>query len=166
MIAESRIRLTEDQVADLWDRRISAEVRSLYFADLANVLSTRKQWITGLSFFLSSGAAATLIGKGPVWVPIVLSTFVAVITAYSVAVNLDASIKTLSKLHNSWGQLSNEYARLWNHAYAENADEEFEELILRDLELSESATADAPNDQARLARWQERVFQLHHLESA
>jgi len=164
MIANSEIRLTEDQVADLWDRRISAEVRSLYFADLANVLSARKQWMTGISFFLSSGAAATLLAKQPTWVAIALSIIVALMAAYSFALNLDLKIKTFGKLHSSWSQISAEYARLWNHTYGDTAEQEFENLIERELSLSELAATEAPNDEARMARWQERVFALHHLE--
>ena len=166
MIAETQIRLTEDQVLDLWERRISAEVRSLYFADLANVLSSRKQWITGISFFFSSGAAATLIAKGPIWVPIVLSTIVAIMSAYSVAINLDLKIKTMAKLQYSWAQLSNEYDRLWNHTYTDDAEQQLLDLANRELEISQLAATDAPNDQDRLGRWQERVFQLHHLAGA
>ena len=64
--------LTEEQIVDVWEGRISAEVRSLYFGDLASLYTTQKQWITGASFFLSSGAAALLIAKLPVWIPIAL----------------------------------------------------------------------------------------------
>jgi len=160
---DDQIRLTEDQVADLWERRISAEVRSLYFADLANVLSKRKQWMAGISFFLASGAAATLLAKQPVWVAIVCSLIVAGMAAYSFAANLDLKIKTLAKLHSSWSQLSADYTRLWNHTYSDSAEQELDDLIRRERDLSELAATDAPNDQARLERWQNRVFQLYHL---
>jgi hypothetical protein len=166
MVAHNEIRLTEDQVADLWDRRISAEVRSLYFADLANVLSQRKQWMTGISFFLSSGAAATLLAKQPTWVAIVLSIVVALLAAYSFALNLDLKIKTYGKLHSSWGQLSADYARLWNHTYSDSAEQELDELIQRELALSELAAMDAPNDESRMERWQNRVFELYHLKTS
>ncbi len=107
--------LTDSQIADVWKGQIEAEVRSLYFGDLASDYARRKQWITGLSFFLSSGAAATLIAKLPVWFPIALSTIVALITAYAVAVNLDSKIRTMAKLHYAWNQIGNDYRRLWNH---------------------------------------------------
>jgi hypothetical protein len=157
--------LTESQIEDVWEGQIAAETRALYFGDLASVYSTRKQWITGLSFFLSSGAAATLIGKLPVWFPIVLSVAVAVITAYAVAVGLDSKIRTMAKLHYAWTQTGNDYSRLWNHAYEEEAEDDFRALQRRELELSELATTDAPNDRKRLSRWQDEVFRLHRLES-
>jgi hypothetical protein len=158
--------LTEPQISDVWEGQVSAEVRSLYFGDLASVYTRRKQWITGLSFFLSSGAAATLIAKLPVWVPIVLSMIVALITAYSVAVNLDSKIRTMAKLHYAWNQIGNDYRRLWNHTYSEEAESEFADLQRRELELSELATTDAPNEPKRMLRWQDQVFKLHRLEIA
>jgi hypothetical protein len=158
--------LTEPQIADVWEGQISAEVRSLYFGDLASVYSQRKQWITGLSFFLSSGAAATLIAKLPVWFPIVLSTIVAVITAYAVAVNLDSKIRTMAKLHYAWTQIGNDYKRLWNHHYSEEAESELADLQRREMEFSELATTDAPNDPKRMLRWTDQVFKLYRLEGA
>jgi len=158
--------LTEDQINDVWEGQISAEVRALYFGDLASVYSTRKQWITGISFFLSSGAAATLIARMPVWLPIVCSTTVAVITAYAVAVNLDSKIRTMAKLHYAWTQIGNDYKRLWNDVYREDAGLQLQDLQRRELEFSELATTDAPNDPKRLSRWQDQVFKLHRLEGA
>jgi hypothetical protein len=158
--------LTESQIADVWEGQISAETRSLYFGDLASLYSTRKQWITGVSFFLSSGAAATLVAKMPLWVPLVCSLIVAIATAYSVAINLDAKIRTMAKLHYGWTAVGNDYARLWNRTYSEDAPAELEDLQRRELELSELATTEAPNDPKRLSRWQDQVFKLHRLENA
>ncbi len=158
--------LTEDQIAEVWDNRLSAEARSLYFADLASVYTTRKQWITGLSFFLSSGAAASLIGRSPVIVPVLLSITVALMSAYAVAVNLDSKIRTMSKLHCTWSQLNLDYANLWNHAYEHDSERRFDELQRRELELSELASMDAPNDEKRMSKWQKRVHRLRGLASA
>ena len=158
--------LTEPQISDVWEGQVSAEVRSLYFGDLASVYTRRKQWITGLSFFLSSGAAATLIAKLPVWVPIVLSLIVALITAYAVAVNLDSKIRTMAKLHYAWNQIGNDYRRLWNHTYGEEAEVELADIQRREMEFSELATTDAPNEPKRMSRWQDQVFKLHRLEIA
>jgi hypothetical protein len=158
--------LTESQIKDVWEGQISAEVRSLYFGDLANLYSTRKQWITGVSFFLSSGAAATLIAKMPLWVPLACSIAVAVVTAYSVAVNLDGKIRTMAKLHYGWATIGNGYSQLWSHTWSDEAPAELEDLQRRELELSELAATDAPNDPNRLSRWQDQVFKLRRLESA
>jgi hypothetical protein len=158
--------LTETQIADVWEGQVSAEVRALYFGDLASDYARRKQWITGLSFFLSSGAAATLIAKLPLWVPIALSIIVAVITAYAVAVNLDSKIRTMAKLHYAWNQIGNDYRRLWNHTFSEEAESELADIQRREMEFSELATTDAPNDPKRMLRWTDQVFKLYRLEIA
>jgi hypothetical protein len=158
--------LTDDQITDVWEGRISAEVRSLYFGDLASLYTKQKQWITGASFFLSSGAAAILIAKLPVWLPIALSVLVALMTAYAVAVNLDSKTRTMAKLHFAWNQIGNDYKRLWNHTYSDEAEADLLDLQRRESEISELATTDAPNDPKRMERWTDQVFKLNRLPNA
>jgi hypothetical protein len=158
--------LTEDQIRSLWSNRLAAETRALYFSDLTALYARRKQVITGLSFFLSSGAAATLIGKSPVWVPIVLSLVTAGLNAYSVAVGLDRKMTTMVKLGSAWRQIATAYERLWNHAYEPDSEAEYDKIIELESAPSELASTDAPNDQKRLAHWQDHVFQMYHLSHA
>ena len=54
--------LNEFQQTKAWEGLLNAEARSLYFGDLASRYTRHKQWITGVSFFFSSGAAATIFG--------------------------------------------------------------------------------------------------------
>ena len=155
--------LNEFQTTRVWENMLAAETRSLYYGDLASRYTRRKQWITGLSFFLSSGAAATLIGKAPEWVPVLLSVLVAGITAYSMAVSLDRRIGTLARLHSAWNRIAQEYGRLWNHTSDQDAEDQMAKIIDMEREPSELATTDAPNDQKLLGKWQDRVFSLYHL---
>ena len=155
--------LSESQITNVWEHQIGAEVRSLYFGELANRFSTRKQWITGLVFFLSSGAAATLIGKLPSWVPISLSVLTAFLSAYTISVSLDATIRTMSKLHYSWSEIAHGYESLWNDVYSDFASERLDTLMNRERDLSEVATTDAPNDQERMGYWQAQVLKDHHV---
>jgi len=156
--------LNEFQRARAWEGLLSAETRSLYFGDLASRYTRQKQWITGVSFFCSSGAAATIIGKAPAWVPVVLALTVAAATAYSIAVNLDRRISTMAKLHSAWNTIAAEYGRLWNHTSDGDAADQLDRIIQSEHEPSELATTEAPNDQELLGRWQDRVFQMYHLE--
>jgi hypothetical protein len=142
---------------------LAAETRSLYFGDLASRYTLQKQWITGVSFFLSSGAAATIIAKSPEWISAVLAVGVAVATAYSMAVNLDGQIKTMVKLYSSWDRVAADYCRLWSRTYADDAESQMYEIMQRARESSELATTDAPNDQKLLGKWEGRVFALHGL---
>jgi acyl-CoA hydrolase len=156
--------LNDNQIRDLWDRMLAAETRTLYFADLSNRYTQLKQVITGVSFFLSSAAAATIIAKLPYYIPLGLSVVVALMTAYSFATDLDRRIGTAVKLHSQWHQISDQYGNLWNHTYADDAEEQFEEISARERELSELATTEMPNpDWKRLEKWQQNVFRLRHL---
>src|ERR1700674_1212121 len=101
--------LTESEANRVWERMVESEVRSLYFADMASRYTARKQVIIGSSFFLSSGAFASLVGRLPVWLPIVCSLLVAVLTAYSIAVGLERRIAILTKLHCRWNSLFADY---------------------------------------------------------
>jgi hypothetical protein len=155
--------LNEFQINRVWENMLAAEVRSLYFADLASRYTRRKQWITGTSFFLSSGAAASIIGKLPQLVPLVLSGGVALASAYSMAVGLDRKIGTMAKLHSAWSQIALDYDRLWNHTNDDDAEAQFDQVIRREKDPSELAATEAPNDQELLGRWQDHVFSMYHL---
>src|SRR5579871_3789470 len=104
--------LTEHQINAVWRNKLAAETRCLYFGDLSTKYARQKQWITGLSFFLSSGAAATLVAKSPVAVPIALSVTTAIMTAYSIAVSLDQKVERLAKLSSSWREIAVAYDHL------------------------------------------------------
>ena len=155
--------LDEFQRTKAWENLLAAEARSLYFGDLASRYTRRKQTITGVAFFLSSGAAAALIGKLPSWIPLVSSLVVAGATAYCIAVNLDGKIATMAKLHSSWNRIAQEYSRLWSHTGDLDAEDRLDEIIEMEREPSELATTGAPNDQKLLGKWQDHVFALYHL---
>ncbi|HZD51079.1 MAG TPA: hypothetical protein VE178_20230 [Silvibacterium sp.] len=155
--------LTESQIEDVWKRQLGAETRALYFADLANRYTAQKKWITALSFFLSSGAAATGLAKMPGWVPILLSVATAAMTAYATAFGLDSRTRSMADLHWRTNQLASDYERLWNNVYSEDASNILESLIQRDAEISKAAVTEAPNDQKRMGRWQDYVFVQHGL---
>jgi len=155
--------LTENQVNRVWEKLISAETRSLYFGDLAALYTSRKQWITGVSFFLASGAAATLAGGLPHAISEILASIVAILTAYSIAVGLDRKAITMARLHHGWNEIASSCDRLWNHAYEESAESTFEDIARKERELSEVAATEAPNDPNRMDKWQEQVFRQYHL---
>jgi hypothetical protein len=84
--------LTENERTLVWTKAYEADIRSLYFGDQAVRYTKHKQIITGVSLFLSSGAAAALIASAPKFIPTILAVIVAVLTAYSMAVGLDRRI--------------------------------------------------------------------------
>ena len=145
---------------------LEAEARALYFGELASYYTTRKQIITGGSFFLSSGAAVTIIANVHPKLAAGFALIVAAAMAYSMAMNLDGRILTMSKLHGSWSRISSEYGRLWNHAYDDNAEATLDKLIDMEREPSELATTNAPNDPDRLGKWEDHVIAMYRGENA
>jgi len=158
--------LSEDQITDVWERKLAAEVRFLYFAELASKYSQKKQWITFTTLFLSSGAAGSLLARSPIWVPTTLSVLVAVITAYTIAINLDLTIRSMSKLQTSWSELMESYQMLWDNVHSGDAQITLGSLTKRERALAELAATDAPNNQKRLAYWQDYVHRQHRLVTA
>ncbi len=150
--------IPESQTGMIWKKMKEAEVRALYFGDLATRYTKRKQIITGASFFFSSGAAATLAAEGPHWIPLILATLTALITSYSIAVGLDKKAIALSKLHAQWNRLASDYEHLWHHWYAEDSEKILEDLLLRAGQVSETATLEAPYRQKLLDKWADQVY--------
>ena len=72
----------------------------------------------------------------------------------------------MAKLHYSWEELHHSYDFLWNHTYEDDAEEQLGSLLKKELDLSELATTEAPNDQTRVAKWQDSVLQRYHLNNA
>ncbi len=141
----------------VWKKLYEAEVRSLYFADLASGCVKRKQIITALSFVFSSGAALTAFGDLANWVPAALGLAVAILTGYSISVGLDRKLLLLVELHTSWNRLSNEYRWLWAHWQDDDAERTLEGLSLRAEELSGKAAAEAPWKPKTMERWADFV---------
>lgn len=158
--------LTEAQISRVWRNMIEAEVRSLYFADLASRYTQRKQIITGMSFLLSSGAAATLAARTSFWVPLVMSSISAVMTAYSIAVGLDRKAAMMAKLHSDWNQLYTDYDRLWNHVSDDDAESQLDELIKKGRDASEKGTTEAPYNERLIEKWQDRVYAQYEVRAA
>ncbi len=150
--------LSETQRNLVWTKQYEAEVRSLYFADLASSYTAKKQRIVGLSFFLSSGAAASLWAQISPYVALGMSLAVAILAGYSMAVNLDKVALKMAELHASWNRLADDYERLWEHWYEDTAEDILEALKQRGREISEQGTTDAPYKPDVMKKWQEEVY--------
>jgi len=149
--------MTEDQAKRVWERMLGAEARSLYFGDLASSYVRRKQILTAATFFLSSGAAAAVVAKSPAFVPIILAVIAALSTAYSLAVSLDRSIVSLTKLHCQWNQLAADYENLWHHWRNEDSEDILNSILKRAADASEAAI-DMPYKPDALDKWQHVVY--------
>jgi hypothetical protein len=152
--------LTESQTGRVWAKMLEAEVRAMYFGELTATYAKRKQIITGLSFFLSSGAAATLAAQTARWVPLVLSIASAILMAYSIAVTLEKAVENMTKLHYLWSQIQDDYEQLWNHWYGEDAEDVLRDILKRSRDASETG-AQAPYDEKRIEKWTNFVYKRY-----
>jgi hypothetical protein len=148
--------LTENETALVWKKMYEAEVRSLYFGDMAVRHVRVKQLMNGLVLFLSSGAAVTVATSLPKSVPILMSLLVAGITAYAIATNLDKRIDAISKLHDEWNQLNSDYEHLWHHWHEKGAEQLLEELLRRGRDASQAAT-EIPFNEKTMDKWEQVV---------
>lgn len=155
--------LNEHQTNSVWQGLISAETRALYFADLAHTYTVRKQWISGLSFFLSSAVAVSLLAKVSNVDALMVAAFgVGIMNAYSIAVGLDRKIATMVKLHSSWRDIATDYGELWGHPDDNDTQHKLNDIVKREREPSELAATDAPNKERLMAKWMDRVVASYH----
>lgn len=155
--------LNEFEIDQVWEGMLSAEARSLYFASLASRYTRQKQLITGLSFFLSSGVVVGLLAKLPNVITLMAALLVALLNAYSVAVGLEKKIGTMVKLHSRWQEIATGYSDLWSRTYEEDAKNKLAQIVKMERDPSELAAVEAPNDEALMGKWQDRVFASYHL---
>lgn len=157
--------MTEDQANRIWERMYAAEVRSYYFGDLASHYSRANQIVAAISFIASSGAVVTIATHWPKFA-LISSSLSAAAAAYSIGVGLERKAMNMAKLQNEWSRIAADLEGLWNHWYEDDAEAKFTEVLERMRAASQTASTDAPYDEGRMAKWQERVNLLHGYQGA
>jgi hypothetical protein len=149
--------LSEAQLDEIWGDMLAAETRSYYFADLAERVTRRKQWITGSILLLSSGAAVSLMSEMSRWVASLMSLVIAGLTIYTVSTGLDEQALKLQGLHSDWSRIHDDYRHLWSHTYEETAEHELEAIRERERDASARA-ATVTTDMKLVGKWQDQVI--------
>jgi hypothetical protein len=149
--------LSEAQLDELWRDMLAAETRSYYFADLAERVTRRKQWITGSILLLSSGAAVSLMSEMSRWVASSMSLVIAGLTVYTVSTGLDEQTLKLQGLHSDWNRIHDDYRRLWCHTYEESAEGELEAIRVRERDASARAATGVTTNMKLVGKWQDQV---------
>lgn len=142
---------------------LAAEMRSLYFGELATRATSKKQWVTGSSLLLSSGAAAAFLTELPSWIASAMALVVAGLSAYCFA-RLDPAVVALVQLHAAWGRIHDDYESLWNHMYADDAEQKWQAIQERERSASELGVAAAPYKRQMLDKWHAWVVRSHFPE--
>lgn len=158
--------LNEDQRASLWEDLLSAEVRSLYYGDLAATFHKRQTFITGSTLGLSSGAVLAAVGKMPE-LAVILPLGIAVLSIYGVVTqNLKRAIES-ADLHFRWNRIACDYQRIWDRQTEDDPGvlDRLQAIAERSSEASKAGTVFS-YDEKRMARWQDLVVRNHGLTPA
>jgi hypothetical protein len=83
-------------MSPIWEMKLEAEWRSLYFAQLTSDLARRKQILTVAGCLLSLTAAASVLAEAPAWANVMLCLLVVAITGYLMVDRLDWRVATQS----------------------------------------------------------------------
>jgi hypothetical protein len=149
--------LTDAQIERLWTRKLEAEARALYFAEVANDEATIRRCITGGTFILGSAVIVTLTTHLPGWVPILVTAIITIANGYQIAVNQESKIKTAGKLHLGWERIECDYDRLWSHTGDEDAERRLQDLQERERDLSETGATEIGLNNKRWRKWWDRT---------
>jgi hypothetical protein len=152
--------LTALQQKEVWEGMLGAEIRSNYFADLSGRYARNQRVATWAVLAFSSGAVASLLATAPDSVRITLAAITAGISAYSVVMQHQKLAVDSSDLHARWNRLANDYRRLWDDMYSEEALSSLDALLRREEELSKAGTA-FPNRKRVMEKWEDHVV-AHH----
>jgi hypothetical protein len=161
--------LTDFETKTLWDLWLSAQIREGYFALLSRRYQVYQKWLTVGTLFFSSGALLTVLTtKIPaaysVWLIPIFTTLTAIMSAVSLVARNERNAIDCQDLHKRWLTLANDYQKLWNNVYADDASEKLEALQEREAELSRSSAA-MPQVTSLLVKVQDNVV-MHHREVA
>jgi hypothetical protein len=152
--------LTQPQIEKLWQSKMEADARSAYFADLLACESRLKRIIVSTSFVLSSAVVVSTLASHP-HISLVCAIVVVCSQGYTIGINQDAKIKSLSRLHTEWLRLSHDYDRLWSHTQDLDAEELLNRFEDRELDLSEMAASEVDHREKKWLKWLDIVHKKH-----
>jgi hypothetical protein len=152
--------LSEAQQVRVWEGMLGAETRANYFAELSGRYMQRQRLATWATLLFSSGAVASLLANLPSGWKIALAMATTAVSLYSVVMQNQKLSVDASDLHARWNRLGNEYEKIWENVYADDAPAKLEALDDRAVDLSKSGTM-FPNKREAMLRWQRYVVAQH-----
>ncbi len=115
---------------------------SRYYGHVAAKLDRREKRLSGLIFFLSSGAAVSFLANVDVWLPAVLALLVAGLSAWSWNSKYSQRSFYSSGLRKKFADLTAETKLLWGHLTQledDDIESQWQALDRRATEISEQA---------------------------
>jgi len=152
--------LSELQQKAVWEGWLSSEIRSNYFADLAQHFVREQKLINWSMLLFSSGAFVSAAKDGGQLVVLGLTFATAALSALSLVQQNQKRVTDALDLQFRWHRLANEFQSLWDDMYSEEAQTKFSMLEEKVAELSKSS-ATLPNREKLMLKWQKHVEMMH-----
>ncbi|HWZ42934.1 MAG TPA: hypothetical protein VNW97_05635 [Candidatus Saccharimonadales bacterium] len=161
--------LSDFQINDLWEQWISAETRSLYFAEMGRRYSLWQNALIWTTLLLASGATVTLISdwlpKEYAWIKPALTALTAALSFLSIVMQNPKKYADCADLHFKWNRLAGEYKTLWNETYADDSAAILARLNDKGADLSKTGMWIA-NKKRMLLKWEDHVLRQHGVPAA
>lgn len=154
--------LSDAQLQRVWEEMLSSQMRALYYADLATKYNGQHRLATWATLVFSSGAAATLLAglpSGFSWVSLACALVAAVLSGYSLAMQVQKRAVEASDLYYRWDKLAKMYERLWENWTSDDAGSLLEQAEERSGEVSK-ASHQLPHRKALLEKWENHVVAM------
>ncbi|MBI3770600.1 MAG: hypothetical protein HY271_19190 [Deltaproteobacteria bacterium] len=151
--------LSQAQIQRVWEGMLLAEMRALYFADLATQYNARQRHATWTTLVASSAAFASIIAHVPPeygWIRVAATFFTAVLSGYSLAMQVQRRAVEASDLHYRWNQVGREYSAIWENVEASDAFERLQKADTAVAELSK-VSLQLPYRKSLMEKWQRHV---------
>lgn len=151
--------LSQAQIQRVWEGMLLAEMRALYYADLAVRSNARQRYATWATVVASSAALASVVTQVPEgygWIRPALALATALLSGYALAMQVQKRAVDASDLHYRWNLLAQEYGAIWENVYAEDGPERLRAADATAAEISE-ASHQLPYKKRLMAKWQEHV---------
>ena len=158
--------LSDAQIKRIWEGLLGSEIRANYFAELVGRLNREQRISTWLTLLFSSGAAASAFANLPNdynWIRIVLPVAAAGVSLWSLVKQYPRLATEASDLHFRWNRLANDYERLWENVYADDALSVLNQLDDRAAEASKAGTS-FPYEPNVMRKWKDHVVS-HRLQA-
>lgn len=151
--------LNQAQIQRVWEGMLLAEMRALYFADLANRYNALQRNVTLAVLGVTSGAAASMVAELPeglAWISKALTFMAALLSYYLFAMQNQKRAQEATDLHYRWSQLAAEYESTWENVHADDALQRLDKADATAIELSK-AGLHLPNRTKLVKKWQDVV---------
>jgi hypothetical protein len=148
------------QRSTVWQKKMEAEARALYFGDHASKECRRKRNIGIATVIIGSSTFVSILGKVPV-LPEACSAAIAFLGLYQIATSQDDTIRTYGELQLGWTQLDHDFDRLYSRPRDVDAERTLSDCLTREAALAQKGSTQTVLDHKRWKKCLNEVYRKH-----